>query len=471
MRNARFGNHLLALIAVGVTTAVLVPLRPWLSDSVVLLYLLPVLLSTTVGGWWPGALASLGGFLAYNYFFVDPVHTLTVTYTHDLIALLVFLGVAALVSHLVAQSQRNAARARAHQVETAGLFELAAALSAQSDLDGVLSILDEKARRMLGASASRVVLHPTEDAPVPFDGLVRPLDTPRGRVGTLCLRGLTPEGLLPAHAQLLNAFCVQAATAIERALLAREAYRAKALQASDELKSALLSSVSHDLRTPLAAIKASVTSLIEPNVDLDAGSRADLLDAINQETDRLNRLVGHLLDMSRIEAGALQPDKDLYGLDEVLEAVTTRLGDKLAVWPLEVSVSPDLPLVPLDFVRMDQVFTNLLENAIKYAPKGSPISIRAIADYAQVTVSIHNRGPAIPADQMPHVFDKFYKLRLERLGEADVTGTGLGLSICRGIVEAHGGRIWAENPPRGGVQFNFTLPLNGARSARKALPA
>lgn len=453
--------YALPAASVALTTGALVRFGSALSNSaVVMLYLLPVLLSTTLGGWWPGAVASLGAFLAYNYFFVDPLYTLSVTYTHDFVALVVFLGVAGLVSNLVAVSRASAAKALAQERDAEALFELTAGLSAESDLDGVLRVLEDRARELLGAAELRVELEPPFNGVPPFDGLVRSMDTPRGKIGTLYLKGLGAGSLTPARAKRLEVFVAQAAIAVERVLLAREAYRAKMLQESDELKSALLSSVSHDLRTPLATIKASVTSLMQRQVEWDAESRAEFLDAIDQETDRLNRLVGHLLDMTRIEAGALRPEKDLYALDEVLAAVTSRLGDRLAAWALRAELPPDLPLVPLDFVQMDQVFTNLLENAIKYAPEGTPITARAWAGDGRVTVSIHNDGPAIPADQMPHVFDKFYKLRLERRqGSNEPPGTGLGLSICRGIVEAHGGSIWAENPPRGGVNFCFTLPL------------
>lgn len=461
----KLGRYALAVVSVTLATLVLVWLDPVLSEPVVvLLYLLPVLLSTTLGGWWPGMLASLGAFLAYNYLFVEPLQTLSVTYSHDLVALLVFLGVAGLVSNLVAISQASVAKALARERETAALFELTAALSAQSDLDGLWRVLDDKAKELLGAAGCRVDTHPPPTGSLPFDGLVRSLDTARGKVGTMYLGGLQAEALSPDKGQLLEVFCVQAAIAVERVQLAREAYRARMLQESDELKSALLSSVSHDFRTPLATIKASVTSLLQRQVQWDAEARAEFLDAINQETDRLNRLVGHLLDMTRIEAGVLRPEKDLYALDEVLGAVTSRLGEKLAAWELVVDLPPDLPLVPVDFVQMDQVFTNLLENAIKYAPEGSAIAVRAWVDDHHVTIAIHNAGPAIPADQMPHVFDKFHKLRLERRqGRSEPAGTGLGLSICRGIVEAHGGRIWAENPPRGGVNFIFTLPLEDYR--------
>ncbi len=266
--------------------------------------------------------------------------------------------------------------------------------------------------------------------------------------------------------RLLTTFAAQAGLYIERAKLSREASRAQLLEESDRLKSALLSSVSHDLRTPLAAIKASATVLLKEDAALDATTRADLLSAINEETDRLNRLVGDLLDQSRIEAGALRLKLDWCDMDELIRAVVRRLAASLAVFQVRMQLPADPPLILADYVQVDRVISNLLDNAIRFAPPGTAIDIAARAGAGELTISVANQGPAIPARLHAHLFDKFYRISEDR---SPNMGTGLGLSICKGIVEAHGGRIWVESPVTGdsGTQFAFTLPLPGSRGGEK----
>jgi two-component system, OmpR family, sensor histidine kinase KdpD len=232
------------------------------------------------------------------------------------------------------------------------------------------------------------------------------------------------------------------------------------------MKSALLSSVSHELRTPLATMKAAVTSLHSGEVDWAAPARQDLLAVVEEELDHLNRLVGNLLDMSRIEAGVLKPNRVLLSLAEVAGGPLTRMRRAMAQHRMVVQISEDLPLVPADHVQLDQVFTNLISNSLKYAPAGSTITIKAwVVDRETVQVQVQNQGPPVPAEQLAHIFEKFYQVTA-----ADrVTGTGLGLSICKGIIEAHGGRIWVENLPDGPA-FNFTLPLLWHGSQPPRLP-
>jgi two-component system sensor histidine kinase KdpD len=261
-----------------------------------------------------------------------------------------------------------------------------------------------------------------------------------------------------ATMRLLTTFAAQAGLYIERAKLAREAGRAQLLEESDRLKTALLSSVSHDLRTPLAAIKASATVLLQEEAALDATTRSDLLSAINEETDRLNHLVGDLLDQSRIEAGALRLKRDWCDMDELIRAVVRRLASILGGFRVQLHLPADLPLILADYVQVDRVISNLLDNAIRFAPPGSVIEIAASIQGGELTVAVTNQGPAIPARLHPHLFDKFYRISEDR---SPSMGTGLGLSICKGIVDAHGGRIWVESPVAedSGTRFAFTLPL------------
>jgi two-component system sensor histidine kinase KdpD len=280
---------------------------------------------------------------------------------------------------------------------------------------------------------------------------------------TLGVLGVADQGdrrpLSAAERTVLGTFADQTAVALERLTLLHEAERAEVLARTDELKSALMSAVSHDLRTPLASIIASVTSLLEPGMQWDEETREDFLQGIYEEAQRLNRLVSNLLDMSRIEGGALHPQKDWYGVDEVIRAVLERLASRLASYSVTTDVAPDLPLVLLDFTEIDQVLTNLVENALKYTRPGTPICIAARRRGADIEVSVTDSGPGVPPRHLARLFDKFYR------GESGTTagfrpqGMGLGLAICKGLIEAHGGRIAARNVPEGGLQITFTLPI------------
>jgi two-component system sensor histidine kinase KdpD len=262
----------------------------------------------------------------------------------------------------------------------------------------------------------------------------------------------------PTEDRLLRTYASQGALALERANLAQSERRARVLEESDRLKSALLSSVSHELRTPLATIKAAVTSLRSGDVEWQPEARQDLLAAVEEETDHLNQLVGNLLNMSRIEAGALRLQRNWNVLAEVVNSAITRMHTVLQHHRIQNEISGELPLVPVDFDLMEQVFTNLLSNSVKYSPEGATIRLIAQAQDGQTMhIQVSNQGPQVPEEHLKQIFDKFH-----RVTAADrVTGTGLGLSICKGIVEAHGGRIWAENLSQG-FAFNFTLPLTSA---------
>jgi two-component system sensor histidine kinase KdpD len=252
-------------------------------------------------------------------------------------------------------------------------------------------------------------------------------------------------------------FLDQAASIIERARLRQENLQVELLQRTDALRAALLSSVSHDLRTPLASIKAGASSLLQEDVQWDEDARHSFVLAIENEADRLNRLVGNLLDMSRIEGGALKPEKEWYPIDELLHDVFGHMQTLLQGRPVHTVIPDNLPPVELDYLQMDQVLTNLIENAVRYTPSASPIEIGVEVVDGQMMVSVADRGPGIPPEDMERIFDKFYRvLGVQRQG---TIGSGLGLAVCRGLVEAHGGRIWAENRLGGGAIFKFMLPL------------
>ncbi len=304
-----------------------------------------------------------------------------------------------------------------------------------------------------------------------------PLHMGQKVVGVLCLfmeenpRLFALERSLVAERERSNSqsaffwtFVDQATAVIERARLRRESLQIEVLRRTDELRAALLSSVSHDLRTPLASIKASASSLLQEDVQWSDEERRSFVLAIESEADRLNRLVANLLDMSRIEGGALKPEKEWYPIDELIHDVLGRMQPILLNRIVGTHLPDDLPPVELDYLQIDQVLTNLIENAIRYTPPDSPIEISAHIDGNQMVISVADRGPGIPAADLERVFDKFYRV----LGPAAkrIAGSGLGLAVCKGLVEAHGGRIWAENREGGGAIFRFTLPLGGKEGGR-----
>jgi two-component system sensor histidine kinase KdpD len=257
-------------------------------------------------------------------------------------------------------------------------------------------------------------------------------------------------------------FLDQAAAMIEHAHLHSEATQIEVLRRIDSLRSALLSSVSHDLHTPLSSIKAAASSLLQEDVQWDNQSQRHFLLTIEHEADRLNRLVGNLLDMSRIEGGALKPEKEWYPISGLIHDVLGHLQDILQGREVRVSLSDDLPPVELDYLQMDQVLTNLLENAARYTLLHLPIEISGRVTNEQVIISIADYGPGVPPYDLERIFDKFYRVSGTVRRTSSVPGTGLGLAVCRGLVEAHGGHIWAENRASGGAIFHFTLPLTKA---------
>ncbi len=291
-------------------------------------------------------------------------------------------------------------------------------------------------------------------------------------VGVLRLRVLEdPRGFLReerleeehAHSNAPTSFfwtfLDQVTALVERARLQRENLRIEVLQRTDALRAALLSSVSHDLRTPLTSIKASASSLLQEDVVWDEEARRGFAQAIEHEADRLNRLVGNLLDMTRIEDGALKPEKEEYSLTALIHDVLGRLEPLLKERDVRTHLpQDDLLLVELDYLQIDQVLTNLLENALRYTPAESPIEVNAHLDGGLVEISVADRGPGIPVRDLTRVFDKFYRVLNGQHPTSYPTGSGLGLAVCKGLVEAHGGRIWAEAREGGGLVVFVVLP-------------
>ncbi|HKX04832.1 MAG TPA: ATP-binding protein, partial [Methylomirabilota bacterium] len=247
----------------------------------------------------------------------------------------------------------------------------------------------------------------------------------------------------------------------ERAQLAAAAEQAQVRAETERLRNSLLSSVSHDLRTPLASITGAASTLIDNEARLDAATRHDLLEALHEEADRLNRLVQNLLEMTRLEAGALVPHTAWHSVEEVVGAALGHFGKALTERPVTARIPAELPLVPMDDVLIEQVLINLIDNAIKYTPPGTPIEVSAEENAGAVVVEVADRGPGLRPGEERLIFEKFHRTD----PAPSVRGAGLGLAICQGIIRAHGGRIWAENRLGGGVTLRFSLPLKDAPPA------
>jgi two-component system sensor histidine kinase KdpD len=257
---------------------------------------------------------------------------------------------------------------------------------------------------------------------------------------------------------LLEAFASQAALSIERDRLESEAQKAQLNVDTEKSRNALLSSVSHDLRTPLAAISGAATSLRCDADRLSPAAKQELVDSIIDESHRMSRLISNLLEMTKLESGKVQIKKEFCPIEEIVGSALARLEQTLKSRPIKISLPPDLPLAPIDILLIEQVFINLLENAAKYTPDGSPIEISATSSSKEISVVVADRGPGIAQGEEKKVFDKFHRAH----NHNKVAGAGLGLAICRAVIEAHGGGIVAENRPGGGALFRFSLPLGSA---------
>jgi two-component system sensor histidine kinase KdpD len=432
---------------------------------IALLFLLPVVISAGYFNITGGITASFAAFLSFNYFFIPPYHTLAVHQTQDIIALIVFLIVAVIISQSLSQAKIGMATAVARERETTILYELNVALAGSTRENEILQIIGHKIIEHFPVETVLITLRTPQKSPLiqSFpEGGSRPdthpdvvLNISGGEENFGEINIWTSEELDHPQMRLLRAFGSQATLVLEKAFLVNAQNRARLLEESDRLKSTLLSSVSHELRTPLSTIKASVSSLRSGEIEWESEARKELLTAVEEESDHLNLLVGNLLDMSRIEMGALQPNQTNNSLREILSATIKRMRQSLSRHTLVVNIPENLPLVYVDYSQMDQVFSNLLSNSAKYAPEGTQITIKVSANNgAMVKVQVINQGPPVADEHLTRIFDKFYRVT----DAAMVTGTGLGLSICKGIIEAHHGSIWAENTPEG-LTFNFTIPI------------
>ena len=458
-------------------------------SNVIMVYLLAVVAVSMRTPRGASVLASILSVVAFDFFFVPPYFTFAVADSQYLLTFAAMLVVALVVSGLTVRVRGQAEAAADRERRTSAVYAMSRELAGTR---GIQQLLDVSLRHLAEVFGGRIVLllpdatgglEPRASMLAPFyldqndkavaqwafdhrqmagagtdnlpgaQMLFVPLMASRGTVGVLGMRlGQARVLDTPEQRHLLETFASQIALAIERGLLAEEAQAAHVRAEAERLRNALLSSVSHDLRTPLASITGGVSSLLESGDSLDAETQRELLRTVHEEAERLNRLVQNLLEMTRLESGAVQVRKDWHSIEELVGAALGRFNRRLGQRPIVTRIPADLPLVALDPVLIEQVLVNLLDNALKYTPPESPIEIAARVDGDGVTVEVADRGPGLPPGEERRVFDKFYRGR----AVAD-RGVGLGLAICQGIVEAHGGRIWAENRPGGGVTFRFTL--------------
>jgi two-component system sensor histidine kinase KdpD len=489
-------RYLWALALVAATTLLGQPLTRLLDPAnLVMIYLLAVVVAAVYLGRGPSIMTAVLGVVTFDFFFVPPQLTFAVTDTQYLLTFGGLLVVGLVISSLAVTAREQAESAQSRESQTAELYGLSRDLTTALDLDAIERAVIRHVEQTFGREAVIMMPDP-DDAEAPLslgaasagfqlddheltvaDWVYRhgapagrgtdtlpaaklrylPLKTARGVLGVLGVRGpQSAESQLTLEQQrLVESFASQAALALERTQLAEQARRAQVLEATEKLQTALLNSISHDLRTPLVSITGALSTLEDDDTTLDLATRRGLVENAREEAERLNRLVGNLLDMTRLEAGAMKVRREPADVQDLVGSALAQLGPRLEGHPVTVPMPQDLPLVPLDFVLMVQVLYNLLDNALKYSPAGGPIEVSARVAGGRLELAVADRGAGIPAADLAFVFDKFYRVQ----HRGTTSGTGLGLSICKGIVEAHTGEIRADNRDGGGTVVTMWLPL------------
>lgn len=423
-------------------------------------YVLGVTAASALGGLRAGLATSVLSFLALNFFFTEPFHTLTVAHVDDLVSLVVFLIVSGIVGTLLSTAVSQRSRAERREREARLLHRVGTRLLSGEDVTDILESFAQAVTELFSLARCEIRTELTPQSVIvdragpAGDGPEAVEMTARGRrVGEILMFPEEAGGLGAEERGVIQTLANQMGLAIEGVRLGNEAATVRVDAETNRLRAALFSSVTHDLKTPLASITASVTSLQDKGTSFSAEDRDDLLGTIRQEAERLDRLVGNLLDLSRIRAGALVPAKEQASIEEVIEGVVARLQPMLAKHEVVLNLRPGLPDVPMDVVQIDQVLSNLLENGAKYGRAGSQIRVSAARWQNVVEVRVIDQGPGIPETERERAFELFVR------GDGDAGGTGLGLAIARAIVESHGGKIWIEGTPGGGTTVAFQLPL------------
>jgi two-component system sensor histidine kinase KdpD len=427
------------------------------------LCLLAVVIAAAVAGLVSGIGAAIVSFLGLNFFFTEPRHTFVVREAADVVALLAFLLCALIVGALLGRALEERSRAERRATEAQFLSRTTAKLISGEPFGGILDSFAAALVELFGLAHCEIATANGTGAasaadPPGGDGpsITVPLATQSGSFGSLT--GARPVGapeFSPSELELLQTLASQTGLAIERAGLDEEVRSARLEAEASRLRAGLFSSVTHDLRTPLASIKASASGLLAENAHYDEAQRKEMLRTVVEEADHLNQIVSNLLDLARMRAGALVPSKQAILIDEVIGSVLGRMRRALSRVVVRTRIREQLPPVDADPVQIQQVLSNLLENAIRFSPPGSEIQISAAHWRGAVQVRVADRGPGIPDQDRVRVFEEFYR----RDTGSGRGGTGLGLAIARAIVIAHGGRIWVEGAPGGGTAVLFELPV------------
>lgn len=488
---ATLSDYLAACGLVAATSVLCEQVRPYLSPiNMVMAYLLAVVLAAVRLGLKPAILAAFLGVLAFDFFFVPPRFSLRTSDTEYLITFLALFTVGVVISSLVARGREGAEALRLREFHTASLYHLIRDLAAAVDRPALLAtvvknieeslharlavFLPEEDRLEVAASSRGLALSSGDrevalwsyrsrrlagrgtDSYASSSFIFIPLKALAQTLGVLCIE---LEGVHEQETDqirhLVDACATQISMALERVRLSRQAQQAEIHQARESLERALLNSISHDLRTPLATITGVLSAVLEEGERLNPAKTRELLETAAEEAGRLNRFVGNLLDMTRLEAGAVQLRLEPCDVQDLIGCALAPLEKQLSGRKVEVRLPPDLPLVPMDLVLMVQVLVNLLENALKYSAPEKEIEIFSSISESGLSLGIADRGPGVPEAELGRIFDKFYRIPVPE----GVSGTGLGLSICKGIVEAHGGSISARNRTGGGLEITLTVPF------------
>ncbi len=483
------GSILGTFAAMGLGAA-MIPLRTHLSIATAgLVLVVPVVAGVVTGGLSAGVVTVAAGFLVYDFAFIPPYYTLTVGAAQNWVALGVYAVVMLMVAQVVARLEVARAQAERNASQTRRLYDLSDLLVKDRPLGdllctivetvqtafgvtGVALLLPEGGRLKVATSAGEAIspeqlqqLDPGSSTPVSL-GMAGPtpdrlqtvaLTASEGPVGVLAVRGLT---LSPDDRALLGAFANHAALTIERSRLREQAMQTGLLEESDRLRRTLLGAVSHDLRTPLASMKVAATALRDRTLALSDEDIEELNDIIDRQTDRLTRLVTSLLDMTRLQAGVLQVKREAWPVVDLVADALAGLHGAAGAGRVEVDIPGGVPDVEIDPPLIEQVLTNLVENADRHAPPGTPIMIACRASGDKVTLSVTDQGPGVPTDDRDMIFDSF--VRFDTGGRS-----GLGLAIAKTFIQAHGERIWVENVADGGARFAFTLATAPGRETER----
>ncbi len=440
---------LAALVIAGVTLALWL-LRSYLTvANFSLIYLLVVLVIAIRQGIGPSLFAAALSFVCFNFFLVMPYYTFLVGDPRELLDLIIFFAVAIVTGQLAARVRAEAENAHQRAAEQMILFRMTSAFNRLTTTEGVYAALTKTLREDLRA-VSASVLPDASSAPAPDETTFYLLLRADSDVyGTVCASFDHP--LTPVQVRLLETCTNQAAMALHRIDLIERARRSKTFEEADRLKTALLHAVSHDLRTPLTIIKTSAHNLRTLRRTLSEDEQEDMLNSVESEADELDKMVGNLLDLSRLRAGALQLDIRLNDLEEVAGDVAARAYQRLGQERIKLVFNDDMSLVPFDYGLILQALTNLVENALRYEPPESMIEVVGAADGANARLSVVNHGANISPDERDQIMEPFYTGKDGHVG--------LGLPIAKGIVEAHHGQLWVDDTPGGGATFTFSLPL------------